>query len=297
MSTMRVLVLGAGGMLGHVLFRSLSARPGLDVHATCRNRAALEGSFPPELSARLLHGVIADDFGSVRDAIAEVRPGAVVNCIGVVKQLPEASDPLVAIPVNALLPHRLAAACADAGARLVHVSTDCVFSGRKGSYTEDDPADADDLYGLSKRLGEVTRPGCVTLRTSIVGHELSGRHGLLEWFLAQEGPVRGFERAIFSGLPTAELARVVAERVLPAPGLEGLYHVSSDPISKYDLLKLFAEAYGKRIEIERDDAFACDRSLDSSRFRAATGYRPPPWPELVRAMRDEEESARRKDAP
>ncbi|HEY5997219.1 MAG TPA: SDR family oxidoreductase [Candidatus Deferrimicrobiaceae bacterium] len=287
MSRQRILVLGASGMLGHVLFRKLSERPELEVHATCRNRAALEPHFSAELLARIRHGVIADDFASLRDAIGELRPAVVVNCIGIVKQLAEAEDPLVAIPVNALLPHRLAKACGEAGARLVHVSTDCVFTGRKGHYTEDDPSDADDLYGRSKRLGEVTSPGAVTLRTSIIGHELSARHGLLEWFLAQQGPVRGFARAIFTGFPTVELARIIAERVIPDPGLTGLYHVSSDPISKYDLLGLFAAAYGKTNEIVRDESFACDRSLDSGRFRAATGYRPPPWPDLVRAMHED----------
>lgn len=287
MNSQRILILGASGMLGHVLFRKLSERPEFEVHATCRNRSAIEPHFPPALLARVRHGVIADDFASLREAIREVRPSVVVNCIGIVKQLAEADDPLVAIPVNALLPHLLAKACGESGARLVHVSTDCVFTGKKGSYTEDDPSDADDLYGRSKRLGEVTAPGAVTLRTSIIGHELSARHGLLEWFLAQQGPVRGFARAIFTGFPTVELARIVAERVIPDPGLTGLYHVSSEPVSKYDLLKLFAEAYGKQNEIVRDESFSCDRSLDSGRFREATGYRPPSWPDLVRAMHED----------
>jgi dTDP-4-dehydrorhamnose reductase len=169
--------------------------------------------------------------------------------------------------------------------RLVHVSTDCVFSGEKGNYRENDPPDAADLYGRTKFLGEVDIPGCVTLRTSIIGHELSGRHGLVEWFLAQEGTVKGFARAVFSGFPTVEMARIVAERILPYERLSGLYHVSSEPISKYDLLRLVAKEYGKRIGIERDEEFACDRSLDSSRFREAIGYEPPAWPELVARMR------------
>ncbi len=295
MNRPRILILGASGMLGHVLFRKLSGRGDLEVHATCRNRAALEAHFPAGLLTSVRHGVIADDFSSIRDAIEDIRPDVVANCIGIVKQLPEADDPLVAIPVNALFPHRLAKACGEAGARLVHISTDCVFTGRKGNYTEDDPADADDLYGRSKRLGEVTGPGCVTLRTSIIGHELGGRHGLLEWFLAQEGPVRGFARAIFTGFPTVELAEIIAERVIPNPSLAGLYHVSADSISKYDLLKLFAAEYGKDNPIGRDESFACDRSLDSGRFRAATGYSPPPWPELVRAMREDAEKSYRKD--
>jgi len=167
---------------------------------------------------------------------------------------------------------------------MIHIGTDCVFSGEKGNYLESDVPDATDLYGRTKLLGEVDSPHCVTLRTSIIGHELSGRHGLIEWFLAQEGCVRGFARAVFTGLPTVELAGIVAERVFPNEGLSGLYHVSSAPISKYELLRLVMERYGKRIRIDRDEAFVCDRSLDSSRFREATGYHPPTWPEMVSRM-------------
>jgi dTDP-4-dehydrorhamnose reductase len=166
----------------------------------------------------------------------------------------------------------------------VHISTDCVFSGAKGMYVESDFPDADDLYGRSKYLGEVDYPHAVTLRTSIIGHELDGARSLLCWFLAQGGSVRGFTKAVFSGLPTVELARVVRDFVLPHPELHGLYHVSAAPINKYDLLKLVAQAYGKSIEITPHDQLVIDRSLDSTRFKAATGYAPPSWPELVRTM-------------
>ena len=209
-----------------------------------------------------------------------------VNCIGVVKQLAEADDPLFAIPINSVLPHRLARLAQAVGARFVHCSTDCVFDGKKGMYTEADFPDATDLYGRSKFLGEVDYENAITLRTSIVGHELSSAHGLVNWFLAQEGPVRGFTKAIFSGLPTVELARVIRDAVLPNPSLRGLYHVSAAPIAKFDLLRLVADAYGRGTTITPDDSLVLDRSLDSSRFRSATGYVPAPWPALVRAMRD-----------
>jgi dTDP-4-dehydrorhamnose reductase len=184
-----------------------------------------------------------------------------------------------------MLPHRLARVCGLVGARLVHVSTDCVFSGAKGGYIEADFADADDLYGRSKYLGEVDYPHAVTLRTSIIGHELDGARSLLCWFLAQGSSVRGFTRAVFSGLPTVELARVIRDYVLPAPALRGLYHVSSAPINKYELLGLIAKTYGKSIDITPQDEPVIDRSLDSTRFRAATGYSPPPWPDLIEQMR------------
>lgn len=284
MARRKVLIFGATGMLGHALFTLLSERDGLEVHATARRRGGLSRWFPPDLAARIHTGVSADDFGSVLRALDEAAPDVVVNGIGVIKQLPESQDPIVAISINALFPHRLALACKAAGARVIHVSTDCVFSGEKGNYSEDDVPDAPDLYGRTKLLGEISGPGCLTVRTSIVGHELDGRRGLVEWFLSQEEKVQGFANAVYSGFPTVELARIVAERIIPDEGLTGLYHVSSDPISKYDLLRLVAERYGKKIGIERQEEFRCDRSLDSSRFRRATGYDPPPWPRMVDDM-------------
>jgi dTDP-4-dehydrorhamnose reductase len=153
-------------------------------------------------------------------------------------------------------------------------------------YREQDVSDAQDLYGRSKYLGEADYPNAVTLRTSIIGHELSSANGLVGWFLAQQGSIKGFRRAIFSGLPTVELARVIRDHVIPNPELHGLYHVSAEPISKFDLLKLIAKAYGKTIDIKPDDNLVIDRSLNSSRFFEATGYNSPPWVQLVQSMRD-----------
>lgn len=285
-STTTVLVLGATGMLGHATLRLLAGSPGVRAWGTVRSERSRD-LLPAALRAQALPGVDVlrdDDLARAFDA---ARPDVVINAVGLVKQLAEADDPLQAIPVNALLPHRLAALCAARGARLVHISTDCVFTGSRGLYREDEPADAQDLYGRSKHLGEVTgRPHAITLRTSIIGHELAGKHGLVEWFLAQPGPVRGFTRAVFSGVPTVELARIIRDHVLPNPALHGLYHVSAAPIDKHALLGLVCEAYGRSTVIEPDDRLVIDRSLDSSRFRAATGWVPAPWPELVRAMRE-----------
>jgi dTDP-4-dehydrorhamnose reductase len=227
-------------------------------------------------------------------AILEVRPDIVINCIGVIKQLSDAEDPLVVIPVNAEFPHRLAALCSIAGCRMVHISTDCVFDGRKGNYVESDNVSATDLYGLTKYLGEVAYEHTVTLRTSIIGHEIGSRHGLVEWFLSQSGSVAGFAGALFSGLPAIELARIIHRHAVENPNLSGVYHVSSARISKYDLLGLIAERYRKTIVIKKDDSVKMDRSLDSTRFRLATGYQPPDWPELIDIMyREGQVDARR----
>lgn len=280
---MNILILGASGMVGNAMFRVLSKKPGWRVFGTLRSNHA-RGYFLPEEGTQLLDGVdVLNNDGLVR-VFAKVRPDVVINCVALIKQLDAADDPLVAIPLNALLPHRLADLCEVAGARLVHLSTDCVFSGEKGNYRETDAPDAQDLYGRSKYLGEVDYPHAITLRTSVIGPELQTRHGLLEWFLSQEGRCKGYARAVFSGLPSVELARVARDFVIPRPDLHGIYHVSSEAISKYDLLCGIARVYLKRIDIQRDESFVIDRSLDSSRFRQATGYIPAKWPELIRSM-------------
>jgi dTDP-4-dehydrorhamnose reductase len=280
----RILVLGGTGMLGHALFLGLAAREDFEVYATVRSRAEAQRWFAPELAGRCLENVDAFEFDSLVKAIGEVRPDAVINAIGIIKQSSLAQDPLTAITVNSLFPHRLAAVCRVAQARLIHFSTDCVFSGAKGNYREDDLPDAYDLYGRSKLLGEAAGPLSLTLRTSIIGHELKNKRGLLEWFLAQHDEVRGFTQAIFSGFPTVALAGIIADYILPHPNLQGIYHVAAAAISKYDLLTLVAEVYGKKITIRPDDQVQLDRSLDSTAFRAKTGYQPPPWPALIDEM-------------
>lgn len=280
---MRVLVLGATGMLGNAMVRVFAQSEEYSVIAASRSADAAR-LFPAGLAAEFIGHVDAERPDSLADLFAQARPEAVINCVGLVKQMADAKNVMAAVPINTLLPHRLARLAQASGARLVHVSTDCVFSGEKGNYLESDRADASDVYGLSKYLGEVGGENAVTLRTSIIGHELRGGLSLLEWFLAQQGSVKGFTRAVFSGFPTVELARIVRDHVLPQPELTGLYHASAEPIAKYDLLKLIAAEYGKAIDIVPDAALVIDRSLNSNRFRAATGYNPPSWPELVAAM-------------
>jgi dTDP-4-dehydrorhamnose reductase len=280
---MRILVLGASGMLGNAMIRVLVDHDDLEVFGTARS-SDVGRFFPANISQRLMTGVDVENQDALMNAFCQVRPKVVINCVGLIKQLAEASDPLRSIPVNALLPHRLARLCGVSGARLVHISTDCVFSGEQGGYTESDPSDARDLYGVSKYLGEVHYPDSVTLRTSIIGHALNSSNGLIDWFLGQQGQCRGFTRAVFSGLPSIVLAQIVRDVIIPDSGLHGLYHVAADPIAKFDLLKLVAEVYGKSIEIIPDDSLQIDRSLNAGRFRAATDYVVPEWPELVRVL-------------
>lgn len=280
---MRVLILGTTGMLGHKLWQLY--RDNFDTWAVARasyGEVASYGLFDPE---RWLGGVEISDFDAIVRSVASVKPDAIVNCIGIIKQLPTAKDPIVSLSVNSLLPHRLANLCQVAGARLVHISTDCVFSGRRGMYSEADVSDAEDLYGRTKFLGEVSAQNCVTLRTSIIGRELKTTSGLVEWFLSNRGgTVRGYTGAIYTGFTTSALAHIIADVLEHHPDLSGLYQVSSEPINKYDLLCLMRDEFDLQIKVEPDAQVQIDRSLDSTRFRVSTGFTPPSWEEMVQEM-------------
>jgi dTDP-4-dehydrorhamnose reductase len=284
---MRVLILGVTGMLGNAVYKSFASDQKFEAWGTLRSASGRR--FFGDAARHLIDGVDVTNLDSVAAALDAVRPDVVINAVGVIKQLAIANDPLVILPINAMFPHRLSALCAQAGARMVQLSSDCVYSGRGGNYSESDLSDAEDLYGKSKYIGEVhDLPHVITIRTSGIGRELESRNGLLEWFLSQTGTVKGFSKAIYSGLPSVELARVLREFVLPHPELNGLYHVSSKPISKLDLLTLIADVYDKKITIEPDDVVHVDRSLDSRRFTAATGYVSGTWPELITGMHNTE---------
>lgn len=233
-------------------------------------------------------GLIVLIFDSITRVINELKPDIIVNCIGIIKQLAEAYDPVYALTINSILPHRLKNLCSLIDIRFIHFSTDCVFSGRKGMYTEDDESDATDLYGRSKYLGEVDGDSCLTLRTSIIGRELNTKNGLLEWFLNNDdGTVKGYTNVIFSGFPTIVLAKILVKIIREFSKLSGVWHISSDPISKYDLLQLIAVEYGLQINIEPFADLSEDRSLDSSRFREETGIIPSEWPELIKIMKED----------
>lgn len=280
---MKVLVLGASGMIGSTVLRVLSEKKDWEVFGSVRD-SAVNRFFTSSIIERLILGIDVEQSDSLVKVLSRIRPNIVINCAGLTKHKPEAEDPLVSIPINTLMPHRLAGLCNLIGSRLIHISTDCVFSGEKGFYNEYDYPDARDVYGKSKSLGEVYYPHTITLRTSTIGHELNSIYGLLDWFLSQEGQCKGYARAIFSGLPTVAFAQIIRDVVIPRVELSGLYHVGAKPINKFDLLKLIAEAYEKNIDIVQDDQLVIDRSLDSSRFQLATGYVAPEWPELIKLM-------------
>jgi len=280
------LVLGATGMLGHKLMQTLSKN--FSVTGTVRSDSSAFSSHPVFAGMTIIGNVRADDLTSVQHAIERSNPDVVINCIGIVKQLPAASDPLPSIAINALFPHQLAKVCRQKHIRLIHMSSDCVFSGNRGNYSEDDPSDAEDLYGRTKYLGEVNYPGCLTIRTSIIGRELETAHGLIEWFLSQEGKtVSGYKKAIFSGLTTIALSEIIGEIISDYPVLHGIRQIASEPVSKYDLLNLVKKTYGMTITLEPDETVVNDRSLNPYKFNKETTIKTPSWQRMISQMFDD----------
>jgi dTDP-4-dehydrorhamnose reductase len=283
----RVLIVGASGMLGHRLVRGLTVE-GFEVVGTVRGRASEMGLEAHATGARIVEGIDADHVDAVAGVVRAIRPDVVVNAIGAIKQVASGKTAVPAITLNALFPHWLAYLAREVGARFLTFGTDCVFSGKQGPYRETDTPDATDIYGRSKLLGEVTDPGCLTIRTSIVGRELRGGHSLFDWFIAQRGrTVKGFRGALYSGMTTGAAATVLARIIREQPGLSGLWQVAGPAINKYDLLGIVRDAMDLDITIVPDDDFHCDRRLDGSRFEGETGIVLPSWEEMVAAMASE----------
>lgn len=280
---MKILILGGGGMLGHKLVQCWQER--FDVWSTIRSDQTKYRQYEFFDRERIVERVEVENLQTIEKVIEEIRPNVIVNAIGIIKQLPSAKNVIKTLQINSIFPHQLAELGEKYSARLVTISTDCVFSGLKGNYTEDDITDAQDLYGKSKHLGEVTGEHCLTLRTSIIGRELDGAHSLVEWFLCNQGKtVKGYTNAIYTGFPTVVFANIIADIIENHPNLNGLYQVSSEPINKYELLKLIRDAYRADIRIEPFEEFRIDRSLDSTKFRKAVGFKPLEWHRMVEMM-------------
>ena len=289
MSLSRIVVLGGAGMLGHKMFQTLrQSYPG----TLCTVRGDMQ-SFPFSQVDLLqgndvIGGVDAADFSRLNAILSALRPEFVVNCVGVIKQRSAASDSIPSIAINSLLPHKLSEIAARWGGRVIHFSTDCVFSGSRGQYLESDPSDAEYLYGKSKFLGEVANANALTLRTSIIGRELTEHRSLLDWFLSRNhGSVGGYTKVIYSGVTTNHLAELVGSLISRHPGLNGLYQVASDPISKYDLLDLVRDSYHLDITLQPSEREISDRSMKCDKLRAAIGYQCPSWPALIRQLAED----------
>jgi dTDP-4-dehydrorhamnose reductase len=280
---MKVLILGGNGMLGHKLVQVFSGK--FDVWTTLRDDFDKYKKFEMFDREKTVCGVDAEKFETVKNAIEYIKPNLIINAIGVIKQLPSSNNVVKTLTINSIFPHLVAETAQKISARFIEISTDCVFNGKKGNYTESDLPDAYDLYGKSKNLGEITGGNCLTLRTSIIGRELLTANSLVDWFLSNRGKtVKGYKNAVYSGFPTIVLAEIIADLLVNKPKLSGLYHVSSEPINKFDLLCLIRDAYKIDIEIEQFEDFSTDKSLNSDKFRYETNFIPKTWQEMIAQM-------------
>jgi dTDP-4-dehydrorhamnose reductase len=286
MGKIKVLILGASGMLGHMLLNIMSKREDLIVKGTVRSFDTLSDIFLKEHCKNIyVHNVNAQNLDSLKCVVNDFEPDVIINAIGIIKQIKQAYDPVTSISINSLFPHTLRENFSSR-CKIIYISTDCVFDGLKGNYTETCNPTPVDLYGRSKLLGEVTgHDNCVTIRTSIIGHELQSSFGLLDWFRTQRGgTVKGFSKAIYSGFPVTELEKIIYGYVLKND-LKGLYHVSSEPINKYDLLRVVNTVYDLGVNIEKDESFILDRSLKSDHFTEVTGYKSPDWSCMIKDLK------------
>ncbi len=269
-------------MLGHKLVQSFGNE--FDVFASVRSERNTLVEIGLIKEDRLLTGLDVINYKDVDRVIKEVRPDVIVNAVGVIKHR-KSAETVLSIQINSLLPHQLAKTAGEIGAKLITFSTDCVFDGQKGDYVETDPTNALDVYGKSKAMGELLEEHCLTVRTSIIGRELNNSASLVEWFIANKnGKVKGFRKAIYTGLTTIAAARALIQIIKEYPKLSGIYHVSSDKINKWELLNLINMSFSLGIDIEPDDEFVIDRSLRSDKFRDETGFEPLSWPLMIEEM-------------
>lgn len=275
---MKLLILGANGMFGNGLVGQLSDQ--FELAYTFRNYRVQENK-----KTKFYNHVDAFDLSTILRVINDFKPNVVINAIGVVKQKKDISV-TTSIYLNSEFPYHLSHICELSNAKLILLSTDCVFNGGKGNYTELDLPDATDIYGRSKVLGEITESlNVLTIRSSTIGFELESNKGLLEWFLSQKGIVHGYKNAIYSGFPVSDFSNALALIIKKFPSLSGLYHISSDPISKFELLYTLKEMLNlDYINLNENIEFKCDRSLNSNKFKSVTGYSPPSWNEMLQKL-------------
>lgn len=268
-------------MLGHMLVRTLSDSyhvTGTISHTFSKSNKLAE-ILPNE---RCIDRLDVRKFGEVERVIRNRQPDVVLNCVGLIKHKMDDDRVLDAVLVNSVFPHQLAKLCDELGTRLIHFSTDCVFAGTPGVKRLADTPNATDVYGITKRLGEVGYRASLTLRTSIVGRQISGAESLFEWVISQrDRPVKGFTKAIYSGLTTRALAEVVRQVIDSHPTLIGLYQVASLPITKFELISHVNDCLRLNITITPDSEFVCDRTLDGSEFSRVTGIQVPTWDEML----------------
>ena len=282
---MKILILGSNGLVGNTITRYFFEKENYQTIAILRDCTKLK-LFHKKFHQKFLVIENILDYEETKKIIKSVKPDILINCLGITNKEMKINPMQIEkfITINSLFPHWLQRLCSNIDARLIHFSTDCIFSGNKGFYSENDIPDPPDIYGRSKLLGELNYENTLTIRKSVIGHELASKKGLLEWFLAQNNYVQGYKNVIFSGITVLELARLIDTYIIPRSDLKGILNISGQSISKFDLLKILANVYNKSIEIIPNESMNINRTLNGSQFNKLTGYRISSWSSLIKSM-------------
>ena len=278
---MKILVFGATGMIGHKMFQLLTMN-NLEASGTVRHAPANYLSVSFFANQRIIPSIDVTKLASVQSLLNSRNPDIIINCVGITLRKPEIKDEELCVKVNAEFPHFLKKYVEVNKKYLIHFSTDCVFSGKADSYTEDSKPDATDVYGRTKALGEVSGDHALTLRGSQLGSEVFGKSELLEWAIAQSGQsIKGYDQAIYSGVTTNGVADLVADLIQRPKRLTGLYQVASQPISKYDLLCKVNQIFKLRMKIEPDSSYKNRKVLSAAKIASEIGYRCASWDQML----------------
>tara|TARA_Y100000766_G_scaffold110909_1_gene94924 strand:+ start:130 stop:1002 length:873 start_codon:yes stop_codon:yes gene_type:complete len=282
---MKIIILGCTGLLGNTITKNFLQNYDYEIYPIIRDFSKIK-FFKQEYHKNFVEILNILDLSELEKTITPIKPDIIINCLGLTNKFSNnnAFEIQEFIEINSLFPHKLYQLCMQLNIRLIHFSSDCIFSGKKGAYSETDIPDPIDIYGKSKLLGELDYENCITIRKSVIGHELFSKNGLLEWFIDQNEVVQGYKKVIFSGLTALELSRLLAIYIIPSKNLKGIINVTGPSITKYDLLKKIARVYKKSINIIPNESVISNRSLNGSKFSNLSGYQPKSWNELINSM-------------
>ena len=284
---MKVLILGASGLIGHKLLQKLSND--FEVVASLHKMKAHYNNLSLFKGKNIIEGIDARNFTLIKDLLNDFQPDIILNCIGITKRKENISDLMFSIELNSLLPHKLAAWARENNKKVIHFSTDCVFDGKHGNYNEESLTTAIDNYGKTKSLGEIIDNHNLTIRSSFIGQELFGKTELLDWFLLNEGKkIKGYTKTLYSGVSTIFMSKIVKKIILSYPKLSGLFQLAPNfPISKYDLLCIARDVYNIDIEIIPDHNIIHKPTLNGSKLRKMIDINVPNWSDMMKELADE----------
>ncbi|MBC7428159.1 MAG: sugar nucleotide-binding protein [Bacteriovorax sp.] len=278
---MKILIFGVGGMIGHRVWLEANQIPNVEVFGLVRKSKTHYEKFGI-FNDNVYYDTDVSDWVNVEHILNKLKPDVIVNALGITIRKPEMGDFNLALTVNSFFPHKLLKWAQAIQSRIIHLSTDCVFDGDQGHYLETSQPSAKDIYGKTKFLGEIEGSGALTLRFSCIGRELESHTELLDWFLLQEGKkIKGFSKAIYSGLTNIVIAKEICRVITNFSELTGVYQLSSTPITKYDLLCLAKTYFKLDVEIEKFDNYISDKSLICDKYKKGTGFNAPSWAAML----------------